>query len=230
MGLRIGIGTNLRIQGVGGLPYPDVLLDGNTVGWYDYLLGITRDGADLISAWNSIIGANHLLQAVGANQPLWTADGVLTDGIDNFMKCIAFPWNQPEFIYMVVRQVTWISGNAFFDGNVAGISTLRQRTATPNIALNRGAVYIADNNDLILNTWSIVRALFSGVNSKIIVNNGIPTTGDFGTTSHMGGFTLGSRGNGTDSFCSFQAKEIINRSSVDGEAAIYAYLAAKYSI
>jgi len=232
MSLRIGIGTNLRIQGAGGLPYPDVLLDGNTVGFYDYLLGVTMDGANLVSAWNSIIGANHLLQTgADAIKPVWSADGVLFDGAvvnGDYMKCVAFTWNQPEFIYMVMRQVTWTITEYFFDGDTNNKGMARQDALTPGIKAYAGTMSI-QNDNLAVNTWGIIRVLFNGASSKLIVNETAPTLWNCGV-NNMGGFTLATRGDTASLYSNIQVKEIINRSSVDGETEIYTYLAAKYSI
>ena len=223
----IGIGISPFIGRRAALPYPVVLLDGNTVGFYDYLKGITKDGANLVSAWNSIIGANHLLQTTGTNQPLWTTDGVLFDGIDNFMKCAAFTWNQPEFIYMVMKQVTWTITEYFFDGDTNNKGMARQDALTPGIKAYAGTMSI-QNDNLAVNTWGIIRLLFNGASSKLIVNETAPTLWNCGV-NNMGGFTLGTRGDFATLHSNIQVKEIINRNSILGEAEIYTYLANKYA-
>ena len=226
-GIGIGISPFIGRRAAG---YPSVLNDGNTVGFYDYLLGVTKDGSNLVSAWNSIIGANHLLQATGTNQPLWTTDGVLFDGIDNFMKCVAFTWNQPEFIYMVVKQVTWTADRYILDGNLLNSGLVFQKATTPGLKAYAGTLS-DQNNNLVVNTLGIVRVLFNGAGSKLQVNATAATTGNFGA-NNMGGFTLGASG-GNISWGNIQVKEIINRKVADAagdEAAIYAYLKAKYGL
>jgi len=223
----IGVGISPFIGRRAALPYPAVLNDGNTVGFYDYLLGITKDGANLVSAWNSIIGANHLLQATGTNQPLWSANGVLFDGIDNFMKCVAFTWNQPEFLYLVMKQVTWTNADRIWDGNTLTSVMCYQQGVTPNLGVYSGTTQL-NNTNLAINTWGIVRVLYNGAGSKFIINNTTPVTGNAGTNS-AAGFTLGADGNNLQ-FSNIQVKEIINRVSTLGEAAIYAYLATKYGL
>ena len=207
--------------------YAPVIDDGNTKIFFDSAIGITKDGSNLVSAWNSRIGANHLLQATGTNQPLWSASGVLFDGIDNFMKCVGFTWVQPEFLYLVVRQKTWTQGDYFFDGNVNNSGALFQYLANPGIQSYAGA-YSGENPNLAINTWGIVRVLFNGASSKLIVNNTTPVTGNPGT-ANMGGLTLGAISDGSIKFSNTEVKEIIGRSSVLGEAEIYAYYATKYA-
>ena len=109
--MLISLGLSIPFNKKKGEVYPAILDDGNTVAWFDMAEKyMTKDGSDFVSQWDDRSGStNHLLQVVGTNQPLWTADGVLFDGVDNFMKCVAFTLVQPEFIYMVVKHVTVIA-------------------------------------------------------------------------------------------------------------------------
>jgi hypothetical protein len=207
---------------------------GNTVGWYasDDLTTITKDGANAVSRWNDkLLSGRDLIQATGTNQPLWSADGVLFDGSDNFMKTTAFTWNQPEFIYMVVKQITWVDTESIFDGNTLHSGVFQQRTLTPGLKVYADS-FSDINSNLTLDTWGIVRVLFNhdvAGGSKLQVNNTIPITGDFGI-SNMGGFILGCKAN-IASWANIQVKEIILRNvadSVPNETSIYNYLATKY--
>jgi len=232
-GSIVGLGVVGSIVESGAAPvagYPAVLDDGNTVAWFDYLENITMDGSNLVRIWgDKSVEGNDLLQAVGTRQPLWSADGVLFDGIDNFMKCIAFPWNQPEFIYMVMKQITWTNFDYFFDGNALNSGVMFQRGVTPNISLYAGAE-LGPNINMILNQWKIVRILFNGIASKLQINEIAAITGDAGA-ANMGGFTLGCPADALfGRFSNIEVKEIIGRSSAVGEAAIYSYLSTKYGI
>jgi hypothetical protein len=214
--------------------YPVVIGDGNTVTFYDsqLLSTITKDGSNFVSRWNDRLLSGHdLFQSTGSFQPLWSVDGILFDGIDNCMKATAFTLIQPEFIYMVVKQVTWTKYDYFFDGNTADSGIVYQGEGiTPRINAGAG-LYLGDNANLVLNTWGILRVLFNGASSKLIVNATTPTTGNCGT-GNMGGFTLGSRAVGLY-YSNIHVKEIIIRKIADtsgDETAIYNYLAAKYGI
>lgn len=214
-------------------------VDGNTVGWYDAsdLSTITKDGSNVVSKWANKLGAtgSDLSVVVGEGSPTWaTPDSILFNRTNkDKLKSPAFTFNQPEMIYLVAKQINWASGAVISDGNVSGSGTLRQRTSSPSIALNRGANYFANNSDWTLDTYAVVRYLFSGASSFIRVNTGTATTGDFGTTTHMGGFTLGGRGGDADSHSSIQIKELILRKIADSDAnqtIIVNYLKAKYSL
>ena len=211
--------------------YPACLDDGNTVAWFDAQENITKDGSNLVSAWGDKSGlAHHLLQATGSKQPLWSADGVLFDGIDNFMKCVAFTWVQPEFIYIVIKSLVWGINDRFFDGQVGSSGMVADFTSSPNISAYAGTHLGA--NAAPLNTYFILRVLFNGASSKVIINDETPLTWNCGA-NNMGGFTLGAISEGNQFFANIEVKEIILRKVGDAagdEAAIYAYLATKYEI
>lgn len=174
------------------------------------------------------ITGNHLYQTTISKQPLWSADGVLFDGVNDFMKAFLFTWEQPAFIYVVVEQLFWTLYDCLFDGGSYAVGALFQESTTPSITLN----HTCKNNNLFVGQWAILRALFYGANSKAIVDNTTPTTGNPDTVA-MGGFTLGACGTGGVYFSNIQVKEIILRNvadTSDDEAAIYDYLKTKYSL
>ncbi len=225
---------NTIFRAMKALSYPLVLKDGNTVAWYDsqLLSTITKDGSDFVSRWNDRLGSGHdLLQSTGTNQPKWfSVNGILFDGIDNFMKTAAFTFDQPEFIYIVFKQVTWTDVDFVFDGFSASSGSLFQDTSTPGLKTYAGILSTLNNN-LAVDTFGIARCLFNGASSKFIINETTPATGDFGA-SNMGGFTLGYQAGATH-WANIQVKEIILRKVADGatdEASIYSYLANKYGI
>jgi len=215
---------------------PAVLEDGSTVAWYiaDNLTTITKDGADLVSRWNDYLGSGHdLIQATGTNQPLWSSDGILFDGVDNFMKTAAFTYVQPEMIYMVFKQVTWTLYDRIFDGNIVSTGQLAQRETTPNLLYfaGGGGGDCEDPGNLAVNTWGIIRMLFNGASTKFIINETTPIT-CFPGLSNMGGFTLGARGDDV-SWSNIEVKEIILRNVDDtdaNETDIYNYLKNKYGL
>ena len=211
--------------------YPAILDDTNTVLWVDYQTNITKDGSDLVSVWGDKSGnGNDLLQAVGTNQPLQTADGILFDGVDNFMKAVAFTLVQPEFIYIVVKLVSYTQSREIFDGNSANSGFITEATILPEIKAYAG-LFSPANNDLTVGSFHIARVLFNGGSSKLQVNEETATTWSSGV-NNMNGFTLASNG-GNIRFANIEVKEVIIRKIADtapNEAEIYAYLSSKYGI
>jgi len=207
--------------------------DGNTVAWYDStdLTTITKDGSDFVSKWEDKLGSGHdLLQATGTKQPLYQSTGILFDGVDNCMKTAAFTLNQPEIIYLVFKSVTWTNDEYFIDGNANDSRVIYQRGATPQIAINAGAL-VNYNNAATIGSFHIMVAQFNGASSKLRIND-TTVTGNYGA-NNAGGITMGSRASQLVQFSNVEFKEAIFRNAVDNasdEAAIYAYLKAKYSL
>ena len=215
---------------------PVILESANTVAWFDYLENITKDGSERISAWGDKSGNNrHLLQAgADALKPLLTATGVLCDGIDDFMKTAQFGLEQPEFIYMVVNQKTWNVNAAIFAAVAAGNpyyanGSVFNHAGTPGIKGMAASLGTQDDG-LTLDSYHILRVLYNGASSKLIVDDNTPTTDDLGAND-LDGFSIGSRDLAWYSNVEF--KEIILRDSADSaanEATIYAYLKHKYGL
>ena len=211
--------------------YPPVLDDTNTVLWVASDENVTKDGSDFVSVWGDKSGQdNDLLQAVGASQPLWSTDGILFDGTDDFMKAVAFTLEQPEQIYIVFKQITSTLFDRVFDGDANDSGVLSQQIAPPILELYAGSA-IPTTNHLPLDAFGILRCLFNGSSSKLIVNDTAPITGDVGTAD-MGGFTLAAQGS-PNRFGHIQVKEVIVRKVADSasdEQFIYDYLEAKYGL
>jgi hypothetical protein len=216
--------------------YPSVLEDGNTVAWYiaDETSTITKDGSNFVSRWNDFLGSGHdLIQATDGKKPVWSSSGVFfneTDN-DNYLATANFTFNQPVFIYIVARKNGWTASGYWFDGSTGDAMMIYNHTTLPGMKAYAGSLS-TQNDNLDANTWGIVRVLFNGANSKLIVNATTPTTGDFGS-QNMGGIILGMRSGGTAGVNSIQFKELIFRKAADGstdETAIYNYLKAKYGL
>lgn len=203
-----------------------------TVAWYASDAHVVKDANNFVYKWedNNAVIVNDLIQAIGTAQPLWTTDGVLFDGIDNYLKTAAIAaLDQPEFIYAIIKQLSFTAGDYIFDGSASNKGALFQGATSPLLAANAGTSS-APSSDLILNTWGIVRVLFNGVNSKLQVNDNAPITWNCGT-NQMQSFVLGTKGSAISGWSNIQVKEIILRNVDDtgaDEIAIYNYLATKY--
>ena len=95
-----------------------------------------------------------------------------------------------------------------------------------------GGSFSADENNLLIDTYGIVRCLFNGASSTLQVNNNTQITGDFGAND-LGGFVLGADGNLASRFTHMEVKEVIVRNVADSaqdEGTIYNYLSSKYGI
>jgi hypothetical protein len=213
--------------------YPSAL-DTHTVLWVcsdstDY---IVKDGGNLVADWQDILLSGHdLEQATGSRKPLWTTDGVVFDASTStdHMKTATFTLVQPTFIYMVVKNVTWISSGYWFDGFTADGGYVYNSGTTPSNRVSAGSP--SDVFSVSVGTVHIIRVLFNGASSKIIVDNDTPITGNWGTGT-MDGLTLGNA-SGFYAPGAVTYQEIIVRNISDSsgdEADIYTYLKDKYGL
>jgi peptidoglycan/xylan/chitin deacetylase (PgdA/CDA1 family) len=209
--------------------------DGYTWAWFDAsdLTTITKDGSDLVSKWNDKLGSGHdLKQTTGSKQPKWDKDNLLFDGIGQFMLTDDDITGliQPEFIYIVFKQVTWTVNDPIFDGTVTAYGELIQSSTTPGLKATAGTA--SSQKSLPIETYGIVRVLFNGASSKLQINNLVPLNWNCGA-NNMGCFTLGTRGATTTNYSNIQVKEIIIRTKADidsDETIIYNYLNYKNKI
>jgi hypothetical protein len=209
-----------------------ILADGDTIAWFDMAEAyVTKDGGNLVSQWSDRSGNdNHLTQATGADQPLWSASGILFDGVSDFMQTAAMSESQPITIYAVINPKTWTNGDRILDP-LSTTGWLYQSGSTPDVISSMGTPSGA-NSDLTVDTFAVVRIVFNGASSKLQVNTEAAVTGDFGPGS-MNGLTLARRGGTAVSWGHVEFKEIIIRDVEDtgaDQTAIYNYLVDKYSL
>lgn len=215
------------------ITHPLAIEDGNTKLWLDYMTGVTKDGSNGVSVWaNKLLVTASDLDHIGPTKPLWESDGILFDGDFDGMWSDAFPYEQPEMIYLVIKQITWSDYGFFFDGIPGNTGVVEQATGTvsPNIVAYAGTES-TPSGALALDTWGIVRVLFNGASSKLIVNNEIPITGNFGALD-MNGVTLAKFGSGAYNGHIKIAEAIFRQvdEAAGDEALIYNYLKSKYGL
>ena len=208
--------------------YPSVI-NTDTLAWYDsqQLDSLVKDEAGLVYIWNDKLAGGtvtRLVQATNAKKPTWTSNGILFNGTSNSMLTGAMTYPQPSFIYMLVRVISWEILDTLFDGGAFAKGFLMESTASPKLSVNAGT-YSAESSDLVLGDWTVLRVYFNGANSKFIVNDNAPITGNFGANV-MNGFTLGAS-RGDIRFANMEVDQVILRSSDVGEADIYSYLKKK---
>lgn len=162
----------------------------NPVAWFRYGQGITSSGG-AVSQWDDRSGnGRHLKQATATNQPALQTDlSILFDGVDNYLKCDAFTLNQPVTIYVLGKQITWTASEYLWDGDDVDTGGLRQRPTSPGLGLVAPTLGVV-SNDLALDTYGAICAVYNGANSVLQISNSAAVTGDAGA-NNMGGFILG---------------------------------------
>lgn len=215
---------------------PLLLYGTNTVAWFDArdLATITKDGGNLVAQWNDKSGnGNNLLQATAMNKPVWVSDygGILFDGgnspTGDELKTAPFTYEQPEHIYLCLKQVAYdaIDRGYLIDGDANSTGVIYQNTDTPELMCYAGN-NSSSNANLAIGAYGILKALFNGAASKFQINKTSAVTGDFGDRD-MGAITIGQNGATTSNSANIQILEGVFRNVVDGspnEDDIYNYL------
>lgn len=176
--------------------------------WFMRGVGQTVTGSG-VSQWDDVSGnARHLLQGTDAARPALQADGsVLFNGTSHFLKCDAFTLNQPAWVTLVMRQVTWTSGDVLFDGDGVAGGACQQTTSTPRISISAGSS-AAEIATVTLNVKAVVAAVFNGGSSRLVRNLDVASSGNAGT-NNMGGFTLGAIGGGAAAWSNIEVHEVV---------------------
>lgn len=202
-----------------------LLVDGNTVGRYYFDASVTLVGDASVSVWADIYGSgNNLVRTAGATQPKWESDGILFDGVDDYIGA-SVAINQPITLYMVYKQIARTQNDVVLLLNSAtGEPRIYQGTSDQSIVLTAGE-YI-NNVYATVGNYAIISAVINGTNSNFQWNtNAAP--GNAGT-GNANGIRIG-----TDDFpVNMKVKELIVRNVADTSAnqtLIYNYLATKYS-
>jgi hypothetical protein len=206
--------------------------------WLRSDLGITKDGADKVSAWADQSGnGNDVTQAAGDSQPLWVASqlngypSIRFDGANDAMVTAPFVLSQPEDIYLVIKQPSFLHGDSIMDGNAVNSGRVAQLNPSPEIALYAGgAGWVCNTTTGSLN-WQLLQSRFNGAASLTRINGGVPVVGDPGA-ANMGGVSLGATG-GIGDFCNIEFSEIIIYSSALSDSnrqLVETYLNGRYAI
>ena len=204
------------------------------------LTTITKDGSNHVTRINNkLLVSESDLSIYKGNSRVWSADGVTFNGLvdgslitDDHLRSAAFELNQPVFYYFVVKPLRWTLYDTFFDGYANNQGQIQENAVTPNIRARAGSA--STTTGITLNAWNIIRVLFNGANSKLIVNEGVPVTGDFGA-ANPGGIIVGASMYLGNAICpsNILVAEMIVRKvadSVSDEGMIYNYLKTKYSV
>jgi len=171
--------------------------------------------------------AHDLVQATADYMPIWSSDGILLDGSNDYMQTRPFTVTQPSTIYMVVKfntlstgyilDTAWRATIDFYPVITGGLYSLRLNT-TNSILTLEGYNFV------------VIRIKLNGVTSSLQLNDYAALSVD-GLTSNMDGLTIGAKYN-IGVFSNAEFREIIIRNGIDSDAdynSIYNYLTTKHS-
>ena len=135
-------------------------------------LGVTDAGGGFCSAWADQTGnGNHATQATGASQmqiqsaALNGKTALLADGVDDFLALLNLarpaPATTPTWIWFVLQQVSWSSGDSFIGASASGWR-LQSTSASPIVAQRNSATLGPNNAGATVGSWVRGQVLFTG--------------------------------------------------------------------
>jgi peptidoglycan/xylan/chitin deacetylase (PgdA/CDA1 family) len=214
--------------------FNDIINDNHTKLWYDY----TNDST-IVKTKNKVISfidvmgtGNNLNQADTSKSPTFSEDGLVFDGVNDYLKTVAFTTlSQPIYYYIVFKQKTWTLYDNIIDGNSSTNRTrIYQYDNNPEISMFAGDVLVTNSTYINLDSLGIIRCLFNGDSSMFRMYKKSEFTGNAGNYG-ISSLTVGANYNGTSGHSNIVIKEIIVRDTIDSDIEsniIYSYLADKY--
>ena len=172
------------------------IITANSVFDFDADLGVTVENTDRVINWaDQLVNVGDLLRGTGSSRrpvlitngnPASDGNAIEFDGTDDGLVVVGgFTWNQPETLYLVMKQITWVSARSILAGFTSNTMVFAQKTSTPNLRIYAGTE-LGLNGDLAVDTWGIVCLVYNGVNSSIRINNNTKLAGDAGTANASG--------------------------------------------
>lgn len=186
---------------------PSPIPSENLSAWFRFNTRITVTGSG-VSQWDDVSGNDrHLVQANDANRPAKQVDGsILFNGTSHRLTTGAFTRNQPDTIYLLLKQISWTSGDRLMDGISPGFGQIIQTAVSPELRMGAGSL-LPVNNQLVLDTYGVICCVFNAENALMQIDNGVPVTGDDGA-NNPGGLNLGTTASGSNA-ANIQVKEVI---------------------
>ena len=130
----------------------------------------------------------YLTNQINSIYPCWRCDG-----IDDYLKALAFTLNQPCEVYMVIRIIAYGAGSRLFDGDAGNSMGLLQNSATQLVQYIGGyGAYL----DFGAGPWGLIQSRYVNVSGDcyLRLNGGSPSAGAYAGAGSPGGFTLAAYG------------------------------------
>lgn len=161
--------------------------------YYPKLIANVVQSANAISQITDLsVGNNPILQSVTLKKPQFN-NCASFDGVYSYIQSLFT--DNIRLIFIVLKQKTWGDNNVIMDGVTTNSMLIRQKTASPGIAVYMNSTYSPTNNDLAINTTGVLRICLDGAYRKLTVNNNAPISLPV-SGNPVGGLTLGANGIG----------------------------------
>lgn len=209
---------------------------GTPVAWYDASAITGLSDNDSVAQWDDSASTNHLVQAVGAQQPIYKTavqnnkPGVYSDGSaqQNLSVTLGASASQTNTIFIVCKPDTGEAGlDIVFDSTGSGARQAVYTTGSPaDWYMYAGSQY--GGNALRTNVAQVLVATFKGASSTLRINGSQVDTGNAGTNA-LDGIRLFDSTGGNDEFKGY-IFEVIVYDGEESPAANEAGLITKWGI
>lgn len=144
----------------------------------------------------------HITQATGSLQPVNTASQIGTqpalifDGTDDYMEILNMVIPQPWEFWILMKRITFSSGDFYFEMGNSTLSTYAQDQAATNLRFLSGSTTFNVTVGAA-GSWFLLRfrSVAGASNSSVTLNNGTPATGTM--TNGIQRLTLAAKVGGT---------------------------------
>jgi hypothetical protein len=193
---------------------------------------------DPVGEWQDQSGnGRHVVQATALNKPTLQPaavngkPGVRFDGSNDYLRAL-FTLNRPFHVFLVVKQITWVSARNIIAGGTGDTYSLLQNTGTPTLAVWGGTSTAGQNSNLAVGAWGIVESLADAVTRRLRVNDTAATTPSLPTVADRGGITLGAHANNGSASNIEVAELLVYSAELTGAdlTAVRSYLGTRYGI
>lgn len=179
--------------------FSSILKDGNTVYWIEPKNSsyVTKDVNNIVSSVQGLDGTPNFLQSTLANRPLYTSEGLVFDGVNDYLTGThpTYQNSGAMSVYIKLKINTWSSGRYLFSSGTwfypallmyntsAQIYALESSFGSSNVQVS--SIYLDSNIGSWLNLKYIqpagARGFFSinGVNSNTFNNTSEGTSNSF---------------------------------------------------
>jgi hypothetical protein len=213
-------------------------LDPDTGMYSDAGTTLATNGGSIQQANDQSGLLHHASQATSGKRPLWRTNivnghaVVEFDGVDDYLKTASFTLNQPETIFLVVKQLASSSNfHYFIDGDSQDVMGGYGQSNQLEWRIYAGVAEIV-GGPLDLTAFHVLEGVFNGASSLAKVDGNAGATGNAGPLGGSG-VTLGSGGNTTNYFTNYQlARALVYAGALDAtqRSQLRSHLGTRYGV
>lgn len=181
----------------------------------DDLTKITKDGSDLVSAWENEEGGD-ILTPVSVSYPLWTSDGIKVRFADFKYSVLGKVFaDVPIEVYVLCMQPNWNNNLKIFSCNSSDSVYVTQYSASPLLRAYAG--FASGTFAMPLNEYHIIHLRARSGTDRIQIDTTLVGEGDMGANT-MNALYLGGNATGANGVSGLVIREVAVRTVLSSDA------------